>query len=191
MEEVTTVGSGDEARAVATAVLAFSADPMMRWLFPDPDTYIAHFPKFVRAVGGTAFARQTADTCADGGGIALWLGPGVEADASELGGLLALIDERVRSALLELLAKVATYQVREPHWTLPLIAVDPARQGEGIGGRLLEHRLAICDEQRLAAYLESSNPANVPLYQRHGFEIQAEVQLDSSPVVTPMVRLPR
>ena len=43
----------------------------------------------------------------------------------------------------------------------------------------------------LPAYLESSNPANVPLYQRHGFEVLGEIQVGSSPPVFPMYRPPR
>ena len=35
----------------------------------------------------------------------------------------------------------------------------------------------MCDEQGLPAYLESSNVLNVPLYQRHGFEVMAEAAL--------------
>jgi hypothetical protein len=37
-------------------------------------------------------------------------------------------------------------------------------------------------------YLESSNPRNVPLYERHGFERIGEIRLDGIPLVTPMVR---
>ncbi|MCA1748539.1 MAG: hypothetical protein LC634_03060 [Sphingomonadales bacterium] len=38
------------------------------------------------------------------------------------------------------------------------------------------------------AYLESSNPRNISLYLRHGFEIVGEIQHGSSPVMTPMLR---
>jgi hypothetical protein len=41
------------------------------------------------------------------------------------------------------------------------------------------------------AYLESSNPRNIPLYQRHGFEAMGEIQVGAAPVVTPMIREPR
>ena len=41
------------------------------------------------------------------------------------------------------------------------------------------------------AYLESSNPRNVPFYQRHGFETTHVVQVGSSPTFTLMTRQPR
>jgi len=56
---------------------------------------------------------------------------------------------------------------------------------------LLQHTLAQTDARGLQSYLESSNPANIPLYQRHGFEVIREIRVGGSPVVTPMLRQPR
>ena len=47
----------------------------------------------------------------------------------------------------------------------------PDAQGLGVGSRLLAAGLARVDAKGLPAYLESSSPANVPLYRRHGFEV--------------------
>jgi hypothetical protein len=55
----------------------------------------------------------------------------------------------------------------------------------------MEHALRRCDREGLPAYLESSNPRNIPLYQRHGFEVLGTIQLDASPPITPMLRAPR
>jgi hypothetical protein len=41
------------------------------------------------------------------------------------------------------------------------------------------------------AYLESSNPANVPLYERHGFRALGTIQAGSSPTIFPMLRAAR
>jgi GNAT superfamily N-acetyltransferase len=48
------------------------------------------------------------------------------------------------------------------------IGVDPARQGAGYGTELMKHSLQRCDADRKLAYLESSNPRNVPFYERLG-----------------------
>lgn len=69
-----------------------------------------------------------------------------------------------------------------------MIGVEPFHHGKGIGGALLAHTLALCDQAGLPAYLESSNPRNISLYQRHGFETIGEIQAGSSPFVTPMLR---
>src|SRR3546814_12966763 len=40
----------------------------------------------------------------------------------------------------------------------------------GHGDALMAYALAQCDCDHAPAYLESSNPRNIPFYQRHGFE---------------------
>jgi hypothetical protein len=57
---VKTATVSDEASAIAVVVLAFSADPAVRWTWPDPNQYLMHFPSFVRAFGGNAFAHESA-----------------------------------------------------------------------------------------------------------------------------------
>ena len=55
---------------------------------------------------------------------------------------------------------------------------------------MLKHALSIIDEKGLPAFLESSNPANISLYERHGFEVVGRIQVGSSPAVQPMPRAP-
>src|SRR5260370_4515182 len=83
-----------------------------------------------------------------------------------------------------------SYHPKEPPWYLPLIGIDPARQGKGLGGALMRHATDICDRDGVLAYLESSNPRNIPLYERHGFGILGTIQAGGSPVITPLLRKP-
>jgi ribosomal protein S18 acetylase RimI-like enzyme len=61
-------------------------------------------------------------------------------------------------------------------------------QGKGYGSALLSSGLMTCDEQHVAAYLEATNPANIPLYERFGFRTIGTIQAGSSPAITPMLR---
>jgi ribosomal protein S18 acetylase RimI-like enzyme len=80
----------------------------------------------------------------------------------------------------------------EPHWYLPMIGVDPAHQRRGHGSTLLRQATEQLDREGLAAYLESSNPLNVPLYRRHGFEVTGLIRAaGDAPPMYPMVRRPR
>jgi GNAT superfamily N-acetyltransferase len=63
--------------------------------------------------------------------------------------------------------------------------------GQPIGSALLRHVLTACDRQQVLAYLEATNPQNVPSYERHGFEALGSIQVLDSPPVIPMVRKPR
>ncbi|NWH07589.1 MAG: GNAT family N-acetyltransferase [Alphaproteobacteria bacterium] len=70
-------------------------------------------------------------------------------------------------------AAVGRHHPKAPHWYLMTLGVDPAMQGKGLGGAMLRATLAEVDRQHMPAYLESSSPRNVPLYERFGFVTQA------------------
>ena len=55
----------------------------------------------------------------------------------------------------------------------------------------MSHAVARSDKDGLPAYLESSNPKNISLYERHGFEVMGKIQVGAGPLVTPMLRRPR
>jgi ribosomal protein S18 acetylase RimI-like enzyme len=75
---------------------------------------------------------------------------------------------------------------------LEMIGVRREAQGRGIGEQLLAPMLDHIDRLGCPSYLESSNPRNVSLYERHGFVVLAEVEmLEDGPVVRPMLRPPR
>ena len=147
---------------------------------------------FVRAFGGNAFLHGGAHCTASYAGAALWLPPGVHADAARLGELMqSTASPSAQEAGSGIFEQMAKYHPDEPHWYLPLIGVDPAYQGKGHGDALMAFALDRCDRDKLPAYLESTNPRNMSLYRRHGFEALGEIQVGSSPVLVPMLRRAR
>ena len=82
------VAPADAERAVAVLTLAFSADPVTRWTYPEPAQYLALFPVLVRAFGGGAFAEGTARQVENYAGAALWLPPGKEPNEAAMGASL-------------------------------------------------------------------------------------------------------
>jgi GNAT superfamily N-acetyltransferase len=185
---VSTAAPADVERAVAALMLAFSADPVERWKYPGPRQYIALFPPFVRAFGGGAFAQGTAYFTEDYAGTSLWLPPGTEPDHAAIEASLPTGREAEIAAVFE---EIARFHPREPHWYLPLIGVDPAHRHKGYGAALLRHALRRCGRHGVPAYLESTNPANISLYRRHGFEVQGTIQVGSAPPLFPMLRAAR
>ncbi len=172
--------------------LAFAQDPMTRWAFPDAHGYLTAWPHVVRAFGGRALLNGSADILDDGGGAALWLPPGVEPDGERLAGLMREHAPAPRiPALMAIFEQMEAFHPKEPHWYLPLIGVDPSRQGTGLGSILMRHAIARSDRAGMPAYLESSNPRNITLYERHGFVRLGAIQSGDSPEVVPMLRRPR
>ena len=166
----------DAARIVDLLTLAFAGDPAARVLMAEPGRYLAGqaiVSESARALGqphGSALVTEGFE------GAALWLPPGVGLDQAALGAIFegAAPTERFQTALAAF-ARLSEFKPREPYWYLAVLGVDPIHQGQGVGSALLEHQLAVVDAQHEPAYLETSNPAAVPLYERFGFEIVADL----------------
>ncbi len=184
-----TVSEADQSQAISVLTLAFASDPMTRWSLADPVKYLEAYPSVAMAFGGKAFTHASAYLAEGGAGAALWLPPGVGPDEEALGRLFEEnAPENAKDDLPLIFEQVVKHYPAEPYWYLPIIGVDPARQGEGVGSSLLKEALKAVDRDGTIAYLESSNIKNVPLYERFGFEVIGEIQSGSSPVLRPMLR---
>lgn len=181
-------GSVERDPVMDTLALAFSTDAAMRYMFPTASSFLANFSRLATAMAGSALAAGTAYVAGDQA-AALWLAPGVEPDSEAIVAVIApaVAPERLE-VLAELGALMAQYHPEEPHWYLSMIGVDPSRQGQGLGAALLKEGLKRCDAEGLPAYLESSSPKNVPLYERHGFEVIGLIKSGDHPGLIPMYR---
>jgi ribosomal protein S18 acetylase RimI-like enzyme len=188
---VQTAGINDQPRLIATMSLAFSTDPAVRWMYPAPENYLDYFPQFVSAFGGRASECGTAHFIGDVQAAALWLPPSIQSDEDALMNLFErTIPEQNRQALFSMFEQMGDYHPHNPHWYLPLIGVEPIQQRRGYGSMMLEHALKVCDEDQMSAYLESSNPENIPLYQRHGFEGLGIIQAGAPHQLHPCSAVP-
>jgi GNAT superfamily N-acetyltransferase len=189
---VRTIAESRADAAYATITLAFTVDPAARWSWPRADEFLRNMPMLSRAFSSKGFALGAAYEVGDFAGVALWLPPGVSSDEEALAGLFEqTVRADIRQDAATVFERMAAFHPREPHWFLPVIGVDPSRQGQRLGDRLMRHALARCDADDVPAYLESSNPRNIPFYERHGFTALGEIQCGSSPTIVPMLREPR
>jgi ribosomal protein S18 acetylase RimI-like enzyme len=189
--QVQAAHSNERQLVIRTLVRAFADDPAARWMYPQTRRYFEFFPHFVEAFGGPAFESGRVDQVGGHRGAALWLPPGIHPDDDAVSALIERsVPERDRAALFSLFEAMGRYHPSEPHWHLPLIGVEPRAHYMGYGSALLREALARCDEAGELAYLESSNPRNISLYRRHGFEVLGTIQVGSSPPITPMLRRP-
>jgi ribosomal protein S18 acetylase RimI-like enzyme len=180
---------------------AFFDDPVMRWMLPDSALRRRKLHRLFAAM--TRYhhlSRGGVEVAPDGdgiGGAALWDPPGQwkTSRIDELRAmptLLLTFGASLRRGLeVEELMKEA--HPEEPHWYLAVIGSDPTVRGKGFGQALMRSRLDRCDAEHAPAYLESSNPDNVPYYERFGFEVTGEIELPSrdgnpGPSLVPMWR---
>ncbi|MFH9424243.1 GNAT family N-acetyltransferase [Streptomyces sp. NPDC017529] len=185
----------DDARLVSrTLARAFDDDPMMRWFFPDDSSRDAGLGRYFT----TLFTRQYAHhgVCErTEAAAAFWVPPeGQEKavpDAETIQELQDILGDRA-PLFRDAVEAAAEHSPTEPHWYLAVIGADPAAQGQGHGAALLRSGLAKADAAGLPAYLESSKPANLPVYEHFGFTVREEVQLPGGgPVLWSMRREPR
>jgi GNAT superfamily N-acetyltransferase len=182
-------------RATLADVLsrAFDDDPVWRALFPRDDRRARIlkilFREWLRVLPDITW---TTDDLAGG---ALWAAPGawrigLIAQARMAPRLAGPLGTRA-IATLGLLAAVEAKHPKKPHHYLRLLGCDPAKQGQGVGSRLLQPVLAHCDAHGEPAYLESSNERNHTFYKRHGFEITEELTTKLGPRIWLMWREPQ
>ena len=134
---------------------------------------------------GTCFVTEHLE------GATLWYPPGVGADEEALGGqFMQAAPEYLAEAVGEFMEALAHYHPHdEDCWYLPLMGVDPAHQGKGLGAALMKHATDLIDRQGALSYLESSTPQNISLYERHGFESTGQILFgEANNIATPMVR---
>jgi GNAT superfamily N-acetyltransferase len=188
---VEVIEAADRQRGVASLTLAFAADPVMRWAWPDAHRYTTYWPSFAEAFGGQAFDDGTAYGLEDCLAVALWMRPGVGPNEEAVMDVMGeSLDEQILEDVHGLFEQMGELHPTADVWYLPLIGVDSVAQGRGLGSALLRHALAICDRDGLPAYLEATNPRNRDLYERHGFDVVDVIQSGSSPPIWAMLRDP-
>jgi ribosomal protein S18 acetylase RimI-like enzyme len=183
----------------ATLGKAFFDDPVMRWILPDDEArrQKLHW-LFAALTRYHHLSRGGVEVATDGTAIdaaALWDPPGqwrqtVGEQLRAMPRLLATFGLSITRGLVveEMMAKV---HPEEPHWYLAIIGSDPHVRGKGFGNVLMRSRLDRIDAEHAPAYLESSNPDNVPYYERFGFEVTGEIAVPDGPRLIPMWREPR
>jgi len=186
---VFTAQEADKKNIISAIVLAFVNDPITRWLWPNSADYLKYQPELATAFGGRAFENGSAHYSENYAGGALWLPPGVEPDQAAMARILqeSLPPDRLKIAF-EALEQMASFHPQGPHWYLALIGVDPAQYGRGHGSAMTRFALERVDRDGLPAYLESSNPANISLYERFGFQVTGSLAVADAPKMYPMIR---
>jgi ribosomal protein S18 acetylase RimI-like enzyme len=77
------------------------------------------------------------------------------------------------------------------HRYLMVLGVEPKRQGQGVGGALLQPGLELADRERVPCYLETAKEINVRFYEKHGFEVRRKIDLPrGGPPMWTMLREP-
>jgi GNAT superfamily N-acetyltransferase len=200
MTTVRAATPSDRAALTAALASAFSDDPLFRWMAgAAPDQPLA--PKM--RIMFDAFLKldlrrpdHLIFTDEDGIGASIWKHPNKW--KMPTGDMVRALPAMLRAIgtktprMVGAITAIEKVHPKEEHYYLEVLGTHQDRQSKGIGSAVIGHMLERCDAEGLPAYLESSNPRNIPFYSRHGFEATGEIVVGKgAPTVTAMWRNPR
>jgi len=174
----------DADEVVSILVSAFYEDPTWGWAFPDParraEQHRRLWGLFVAGAMRYPWVWLTPGNTA----TSVWIPPeGTEFSPAQESEMEALIVQMC-GAGAEAARVMHTHEMFDrahprdvPHFYLTLLATRVEHQGHGYGLDLLAENLRLVDQTGMPSYLEASNPANVPLYERHGFTVRGSFTL--------------
>ncbi|GLH96628.1 GNAT family N-acetyltransferase [Phytohabitans aurantiacus] len=163
--EITIATVAHRDSVVDSLVAAFVKDPVLRYLFPDADTYPRYAAAFFGGLFDKRVHKQSIWTIAGGASVAIWEPPGASGGESPRfpEGEQARIDaynDALHSAL-----------PTTPFWYLGVLGTHPDHAGQGWGRLVMAEGLRRAAADGLPAILETSNPGNVELYRRAGWQV--------------------
>lgn len=190
----------DRATLTRSLASAFAGDPLFRWATgAGPNESIE--PK-LRILFAALFKLDLAHsdhlvfTTEDGVGVAVWKHPKRWKMAN--GDMVRTLPAMLRALgtrtprLIGLFNAAEKAHPKNEHYFLEALGTRQQMQSRGVGSAVIRHMLDRCDTEGMPAYLESSNPQNIPFYARHGFEVTGEIPVaKGAPTVTAMWREPR
>ena len=152
---------------------AFAAEPMMRWPLGENDDNQARLVRAFELFTEDPIRLGMVWEAGTAAGALIWI-PAGQMDAVEAGNqAMRSVFERVDGARRfdSFWDWVASKHPDEPLALFDSIAVEPAAQGHGIGSALIRFGLDRARTAGHAAWIETGNPRNVRLYERHGFRV--------------------
>ena len=177
----------DQADAVNLLLLAFSNDPFQRYLMPDPSTYLRNSAIWFNNAASQSISLNAMMGTDDYSGIALWFPPNHTIEYEVLDATLKELPSDSQQDIFQYFREFDENKPKDV-WYLEYLGVDPFKQSMGLGSALLKSSLEKIDLLHEPAYLESSNPRNMSLYERNGFQTVKKFQFGAGPPIHTMYR---
>ncbi len=177
--EVMVATPAARARAIETVVAAFAADPAFRFFFQDDASFDDQAATFAGYLFDRRVLRDAVRIVDGGASVAMW-----DAPSPPRG------DSRVETPPLDLptdtLARLDAYEAAvhpalptSPHWYLGVLATHPNFAGRRWGRAVMAAGLRRAAADDLPAYLETTNPYNVDVYRRAGWEVTTSMGFET------------
>jgi ribosomal protein S18 acetylase RimI-like enzyme len=168
--------------AIEMLTVAFDGDPMFRFLLPQAEPR----RRWLRAIMGGAVSLTLPDgwaLAAEGErvpGVILYVPPRrYPPPSSRIAGSMLRSPPPwptlhfLRTGL-RVLSAMERLHPKTPHYYVMTLGVHPAQQGKGFARKLVSSVTSRADDECVSTYLETTNPTNLPIYRKLGFDIVGE-----------------
>jgi GNAT superfamily N-acetyltransferase len=188
------VADGDQLAGIFAR--AYEHDPLLMWILPEEATRARVHQQMTARNWRYTFPHRVIYTTDPAASVAVWAAPGrwqVKGldSVAQLPALLLTYGPRALARAARVSTVLAAHHPSEPHWYLEGLATDPAAQRRGGATAVLEPVLNRCDQDDVAAYLETQVEALVPFYARQGFDVRDSVSVGDDIPMWLMWRRPR
>lgn len=178
--EIRKASSTDKAVLVPVVARAFASQPVTHWLVGSDAAALSRGERLIELEFEKALPYELTYTTNDLCAAALWHPPDKKNDLKRdlMLALKSAAQIRLGRNFLSLVMMGLRLGLSEPearHFYLAILAVAPSLQGKGIGARLLQPGLALCDRQGVPAYLVTDTEGAVRFYQRLGFQVRNHI----------------
>lgn len=195
--------AAERSTAWETMAHAMDRDPLYRFVLPHAAKRRRVMPLLMAAVLHQSWTDRAVYVPSAGGAARAVLAvvpPGgypLDADRGVMGFLASGPDARPQLAWpgwrlvrhgLALTRAMARAHPGDPHLYLQLLGVAPKFRAKGLGGALLRFAIGRAARESVPIYLETSNPDNVGLYRRFGFEVVERLDVGPCPPIWTMQR---
>ena len=154
---------------------------------PDPSIFFKNSTVWFNNAASQSISKKSLFGTEDHSGVALWFPPNFIVDFDAIGETLKDLPSNSQKDIFQYFNAFEENKPKDA-WYLEYLGVDPSRHSLGLGSQLLKSSLAKIDDLHEPAYLESSNPRNMSLYERHGFETVKKIQFGEGPPMHTMYR---
>ena len=190
-------GTGDQALVTDIITRAFADDSLLNWIAMQDASRLKRIGRLVKTTVELFMPAGEPFIETGGKGCSLWLNPSAPGlslwqTVRVIAMLGSVAGYRRLPEMIEFYTQFERLAPPEPAFHLFYLAVLPEARRQGMGSALLQPVLKKCDAERIPAYLENSNSANLKLYERHGFRLTRQWRItDNGPSIWCMYRDPQ